>query len=161
VLAAACGAVSELDDVLWPARTAGDLLAAVREAERLRSVLDRVELQVVAEIDARDAAKGEGWGSTGDFVTAATGGRKGAGRSAVALARALDTDRRRTGKVLGLGLILRAQAEVVVAAVDQLPVDPGLRRAGARRRAHVRELADRPARGLRHPGLRPRRARPA
>ena len=127
VLAVAAGAVSDLDDVLWAARPATDLLAAVREAERLRSVLDRVELQVVAEIDARDAAKEEGWGSTAEFVTATSGGRTGAGRAAVALARALDTDRRRTGEVLGLGLISRAQAEVVVTTVDRLPVNPRLR----------------------------------
>jgi hypothetical protein len=85
-------------------------------------VLDAVELAAVAAIDYTDAAKVDGWASTKDFVTATTGGPRGSGRRLVELAHAMGGDRCVTGQALADGLVSRVQAEVVVVAVDRLPV---------------------------------------
>ena len=127
VVAAVTDTLSQLDDTVWAARTPAELLATMRGLEQLRSVLDLVQLQVVAEIDGSGAARTEGWASAKDFVTAVTGGHAGAGRRTVALARAVTGDRAATGAALAAGAISRTQAEVIVGAVDRLPVDPGLR----------------------------------
>ena len=116
----------------WGSAPAEVLLAVVRGCERLRSVLDAVELAAIAAVDGTDAAKVDGWASTKDFVTAATGGPRGSGRRLVSLAHALAGDRCRTAQALETGTISGAQAEVVVAAVDRLPVNPGLRAAAER-----------------------------
>ena len=129
VVAAVTDTLSQLDDTVWAARTPAELLATMRGLEQLRSVLDLVQLQVVAEIDGSGAARTEGWASAKDYVTAVTGGHAGAGRRTVALARAVTGDRAATGAALAAGTISRTQAEVIVGAVDQLPVDPDLRRA--------------------------------
>ncbi|HYO39834.1 MAG TPA: DUF222 domain-containing protein [Nocardioidaceae bacterium] len=97
--------------------------------ERLRSALDAVALGVVAQVAASGAAAEEGWASAKDFVTAVTGGCKGEGRRLLALGQALRGEREATGAALAAGRISRAQAEVIVAAVDRLPVNPGLRAA--------------------------------
>src|SRR3954467_8380048 len=116
-----------LTQVLWAARTPLELLATATGLEKLRSTLDAVLLQVVAEIDATGAARTEGWSSTADFATAIAGGRKGTGRATLALAKALGTDRAITGAALATGTISRTQAQVIVATLDRLPVNPGLR----------------------------------
>ena len=140
--------VGDLGEVFWAARSAEVLLETVRQIERLRSVLDAVQLQVVAEIAATDAARAEGWGSTKDFLTATTGGRKGVGRETVSLAEAVTTDRTAVGRALAAGRISRPQAQVIVRAVDQLPLNPGLRDAaealliGEARTRDATELAD-------------------
>ncbi len=127
VLALVTDTVGDLEDTLWAAKPPEELLATMRALERLRSLLDALQLQVVSEIDATSAARHEGWASTRDYLTAVTRGAKGEGRRLVTLARALATDRARTATALGAGRVSRAQAEVIVAAVDRLPVDPGLR----------------------------------
>ena len=132
VLGAVVDTVGNLDDLLWATKAPGELLDTLRTLEKLRSTVDAVQLQVVAAVDATSAAKSEGWASTKDFVTAVAGGPKGAGRRTVALAQAVTTDRTATGGLLAAGLISRAQAEVVVAAVDRLPVNPALRDAAER-----------------------------
>ena len=129
VVAAVTGAVAGLGQTLWAARAGAELVDMVRALERLRSVLDAVELGVIAEVHATGAAAGAGWASTRDFVTAVTGGRKGEGRRLVALATAVTGERSATGAALGAGAISRAQAEAVLAAVDRLPANPGLRAA--------------------------------
>jgi hypothetical protein len=73
ILADVTDTVGRLGDVLWAARSSEELLEAVRQVERLRSALDAVQLQVVAELDATDAVRAEGWASTQDFLTAVTG----------------------------------------------------------------------------------------
>lgn len=128
VLGAARALVTGLDQVLWAARSPVELLDTVQACEvLLRSTLDAVELAVVAEIDATNAAAVAGWASTKDYLTAVTGGLKGAGRRRLALARAVKGDRAATGAALAAGDISRVQAQVVAAAVDRLPVDPGVR----------------------------------
>ena len=124
--------VRDLDDTLWAAKPPAELLAAMRSLEQLRSVLDAVQLKVVREIYATSAARHDGWASTPDYLTAVTGGTKGAGRRLVAMARALSTDRTTTAAALVVGRLSRSQAEVIVAAVDRLPVDPGMRGAAER-----------------------------
>ncbi|HVH93650.1 MAG TPA: DUF222 domain-containing protein [Nocardioidaceae bacterium] len=121
--------VVELADTLWAARTPVELLATATALEKLRSTLDAVQLQVIAEIEATGAARAEGWSSTKDFCTAISGGRAGSGRAAVALARAITTDRAATGRALAAGTISQTQAQVIVAAIDRLPVNPQLRAA--------------------------------
>jgi hypothetical protein len=121
-----------LSGTSWGSAPAEVLLATVRAAEQLRSVLDAVELAAVAAIDDKDAAKVDGWASTKDFVTSATGGPMGSGRRLVYLAHAVGGDRCATGRALVDGLVSRAQAEVVVTAVDRLPGNPGLRTAAER-----------------------------
>ena len=121
--------VRDLTQTMWAARDPGELLATVRAVERLRSVLDAMQLQVVAEIDATHAAATEGWASTKDYLSAVTGGRTGEGRRLLALAKALGSDRAATATALAAGDLSRTQAEVIVAAVDRLPVNPALRQA--------------------------------
>jgi hypothetical protein len=129
VVDAVIDTVVELGTTLWAARPPSELLQTVKAVERLKSVLLAAELQVVAEIEATRAAASEGWASTRDFVTAVSGGRKGEGRRLVSMAKAVTTERAATGAALASGSISRAQAEVVVEAVDRLPVDPDLREA--------------------------------
>jgi hypothetical protein len=119
--------VADLTETLWAARSSAELLATATALEKLRSALDAVQLQVIAEIEATGAARAEGWSSTKDFYTAISGGRAGSGRAMVALARAVTTDRAATGAALAAGAISRTQAQVVVNAIDQLPVNPSLR----------------------------------
>jgi hypothetical protein len=118
-----------LMDTLWAARTPVELLDTATRLERLRSTLDAVQLQVVAEVEATGAARSEGWSSTADFCTAISGGRAGSGRATVALAKAVTTDRAATGTALATGAISKAQAQVIVTAIDRLPVNPALRAA--------------------------------
>src|SRR3954449_4230177 len=129
VVAAARHSVAGLGEVLWAARTPTELLATATGLERLRSTLDAVLLAVVAEIDATGAARAEGWSSTADFATAIAGGRRGSGRATLALAKAVASDRAATGTALAAGAISRAQAQVIITAVDRLPVNPELRNA--------------------------------
>jgi hypothetical protein len=129
VLGVVADTVGDLADTLWAARSPGELLATVAAAERLRSVLDAMELRVVAEIDATHAAVTEDWASTKDYLTAVTGGRTGEGRRLLALAKALTSDRTATATALAAGDLSRSQAEVIVTTVDRLPVNPALRAA--------------------------------
>src|SRR4051794_27450781 len=127
VVAAAREEVAGLGEVLWAARTPVELLETATGLEKLRSTLDAVLLGVVAEIDATSAARAEGWSSTADFCTAIAGGRKGTGRATLALAKAVGSDRAATGTALAGGVISATQAQVIVTAVDRLPVNLALR----------------------------------
>src|ERR1700712_5532419 len=81
--------IKDLADTWGVARSPQELVATVAALEELRSVLDAVQLQLVAEVEATGAARCEEWASAKDFVTAVGGGRKGDGARAVRLARAL------------------------------------------------------------------------
>lgn len=133
VLAGVAEILTELgESTLWAARTPAELVEAVTWAERVRSVLDAVQLGAVAEVEATGAARGLGWASTKDFLTAVTGGVKGSGGRLLRLAKAVTTDRCATGAALATAAISRHQAEAIVTAVDRLPGDPGLRDAAER-----------------------------
>ncbi|MGH3333801.1 MAG: DUF222 domain-containing protein [Nocardioidaceae bacterium] len=122
--------VAELAEELWAAKRPEALLEMVRSLEALRSTLDAVELSVIDEIEATDAAKTEQWGSTRDFVTATAGGRKGCGPQAVRLARALASELGATRQGLLDGWLSREQARVIARVVDLLPVKATLRETG-------------------------------
>src|SRR6476619_4070465 len=85
VTAAVVDTMQDLDDIAWEHRPPEVMLAMVRSLEHLRSVLDGIELSVVAGIEASQAGRTDGWASTQDFVTAATGGPQGSGRGTVRL----------------------------------------------------------------------------
>jgi hypothetical protein len=119
--------VARLGDVLWAAKPAGELLDATMELERLRSTLAAVQAQVAAEIDATDAQKDQQWASAGDYLTAIAGGRSGHGQRLLHIARAVTGDLAMTGTALMDGDLSPEHAEVIVRAIDKLPVDTELR----------------------------------
>jgi hypothetical protein len=129
---AAGALLGELDDVLWSARSAEELLEVNVALERLRSRLAAAQVQVAAEIDATDACAAEGWVSVPDYLTATAGGRRGSGNRLRRVARALAGDCQATRAALHAGSISPEQAEVVVRVIELLPVDPGLRREAER-----------------------------
>jgi len=137
--------MAELGELLWAAKPPMQLLETVAGIEKLRSLMDAVELKVIEEIEATDAAKVDGWASTKDFVTAITGGHRGSGASAVRLAHAVATDRGRVGEELANGRISRAQAQVIVTTIDGLPTRAGLREAAEEamiEAAHTRDATE-------------------
>ncbi len=120
-------AMAELGETLWAAKTPTERLGVVTEIEKLRSMMDAVELAVVTEIEVHRDGASEGWASAKDFVTAVSGGHQGSGASTVRLARAVAGDRARVGEELSAGRISRTQAEVIVRTIDALPTRAGLR----------------------------------
>jgi hypothetical protein len=127
VLAGARESVAALAETLWAAARPAELLEAKVELERLRSVVAAVDAQVAAEVEATDAAKTAGWVSPGDYLTSVSGGRRGHGQRLLRTARGLCGSRTTTMLALTAGDVSPEHAEVVVAVVDRLPVDPGLR----------------------------------
>ena len=76
VLAVVADTLQDYDDIDWAGRPPAVQLAMLRSLERLRSVLDLVQLHVVAGIEKSGAARTDGWATTKDLVTAVTGGPK-------------------------------------------------------------------------------------
>jgi hypothetical protein len=130
VVAHARAAVAGLAEELWAAKAPDALLAVNAEIERLRSTLAAVQAQVAVEIDAAEAHKTAAWASAGDYLTATSGARQGAGRRILHTGHALTTDRHATCTALRDGRISPEHAEVIVRCLDLLPVDAGLREAG-------------------------------
>ena len=103
----------------------------IAEIETLRSTLDALELDVVAEIDATHAVKPIGWASTQDFLTAVTGGHKATGPAIVRLATAVRTPLfAPVGEALADGWLSTPKAQVITRTIEHLPGDPDLRRRG-------------------------------
>jgi len=128
VLAVIRGALVDILENVWAARTPQEQLDAVREIARLRSTLAALELRVAVEVDAGDAATvGEQWQSTADFLTETTGGYRGAGRRMLRTGRELASDREATRRALRDGDISPEHAEVIVNAIKKLPTDAELR----------------------------------
>ncbi len=124
--------VRALNDTLWAARDAGELMDAVAAIEALKSTLDGLELGVVRELEATGAVKPLGWASTQDFVTAVAGGHKGVGPATVRLAAAVDRPLLApVGEALVDGWLSTAKAQVIERAVDALPSDADVRARGA------------------------------
>ncbi len=128
MVAAARDILAGLDGVLWAARTPGELLAANLELERLRSQVAATQAQLVVEIEATEAAKTQGWASVKDYLTSTSGSRHGHGNRMLRTSRAVSGDLQATWLALHAGDISPAHADVIVVAVEQLPVDPDLRR---------------------------------
>lgn len=127
VLASTRGQVAALFDELWAAKTPEQLLAVNTEIERLRSVLAAVQVEVAAEIGATGAAKTDGWASPADYLTHVAGARRGSGRRLLHTGAALTSDRPRTLQALRDARVSLEQAEVIVRAIDRLPVDARVR----------------------------------
>ena len=125
------GEVRELTETLWAARETGELMDTVAGIEALKSTLDAVELQVVAELDATGAVKAVGWASTQDFLTHTTGGHKGTGPATVRLATAVtEPALAPVAEAMGDGWLSTTKAHVIERAVDRLPGDRALRARG-------------------------------
>jgi hypothetical protein len=121
-LVEALAVVREAADTLWSARADGELVETVAVIQQLTSALAVVEAGAVAEADARDLPKQRlHYGSTGDWLTHAAGLRRGEGKRRLARARALAGPLARTRQGLLDGDVSPGQADVIVAAVDQLP----------------------------------------
>src|SRR5664279_5368326 len=127
VIAGARELATGLHDVLWAARSPREMLDAVAELEKFKSELAAIEAGLVAEVDATKAAAEDQWGSAGDYLTAISGGFKGSGAATIRLAKALTGDRTLTLEALRAAAVSRAQAQVIVTTIDQLPVKTALR----------------------------------
>ncbi len=100
---------------------------------RLTAALAAVEASAVAEVDARDLATTRlAYGSTGDWLTHLGGLRKGEGKRRVVRAKALTGPLARTREALVAGTVSPAQADLIVAAVAELPPGDWTRRRGER-----------------------------
>lgn len=116
------GQVLELSRTLWAARSAGELTDTVTSIESLKSTLDAVALDVVAELDATNGVKDQGWASTRDFLTAVAGGHLGTGPQMVRLAHDLAEEVfTPVASGLGDGWLSTAKAVVITRAVTALP----------------------------------------
>ncbi len=122
--------IADLGDTLWSAKRPEDLLQVVRSIETLKSTLEAVELSVVDEIDATDAATVDQWASARDFVTAVAGAKPSYGATQVRLAHAVCKDYLDTHAALADGWLSREKARVIVRVLDRLPVKPALRATG-------------------------------
>ena len=100
----------------------------IAELEKFKSEMAAIEAEVVADVDATNAAAHDQWASAADYLTAISGGHKGSGSSEVRLARALTDDCQLTLEELRCASISKAQAQVIVRTIDQLPAGPALRR---------------------------------
>ena len=127
VLAGARESVAALTATLWAAARPEELLDAKVELERLRSVVAAIDAQVAAEVEATDAAKAVGWVSPGDYLTSVSGGRRGHGQRLLRTARGLCGSRTATLLALTAGDVSPEHADVIVAVIDRLPVEPSIR----------------------------------
>lgn len=129
VLAEVRAAVVALEGELWAAKTPDDLLEVNVELERLRSSVAAVQLRVAVEVDAVDAAKtAAGWGSSGDYLTAAAAARRGHGQRLLRTGKALCGEQSATMDALAAGEVSPEQAQVIVAVIALLPLNTELRR---------------------------------
>ncbi len=124
-------AVRQLLGEDWTMVDRHDLVTTLVGVERVRSVLDAVCVDLVGRIHATRAGEAEGWATTGDLVTAVSGGGKGTGPGLVRLAQRL-ADLPATRAAMADGWLSRAKAAVVADRVFSLPHDPGLRDAAER-----------------------------
>jgi hypothetical protein len=131
VVADARAQILELVDILWGARSDGELLGVVEEVQALRSALVAVEAGAVAEVEVRGVAKTVlHYGSTADWLTHVGGLRRGEGRRVLARAEALTSTMTQTMAALTDGEVSPEQASVIVTVVDALPSDQALRAQG-------------------------------
>jgi hypothetical protein len=115
---------------VWAFKSRTDVVAVMGELERTRSRVYALELIAAVEIEDTDAAKLElGWASVKDFLAFTVGGRRGCGGKLLRTARGLVGERPRTWQALYDGRISPEKADVIVAVIDDLPVDPALREA--------------------------------
>ena len=120
--------VGSLDDILWAAKPAEEIVDTVTACETLRAHLAAVEAAALAEVEDRKIAKQNlAWSSTGDWYTHLAGTHPRTGRRTVRHAKLLVTDRTATRDALRDGLVSPEQAAVIVDAIEELPTHPHLR----------------------------------
>ena len=131
VLADALAAVRGLAEGWWSARSDAELVDTVALVQQVSSALAAVEAGALAEAEVRDLARHRlSFGSTGDWVTHVGGLRRGEGKQRVRRAKALVGPLALTRTALVAGLCSPGQADVVVAAVEDLPPGEWTRRRG-------------------------------
>ncbi len=130
VVRQACAVLDPLATTLWSARSDEEVTAGLEQLQRLKATTAAVEAQLLAEVDVRGTAKRRGWASTTDWFTHVAGTTRRAGRRAVVHARLLTTQRRATLTGLLDGTVSPDQAEVILDAVDRLPLADHVRRRG-------------------------------
>ena len=128
--------LAQLEDVLWAAKPPEELLATHIALERLRSRTAGLQGRVAVEIDAAQAPRSQGWASTADYLTASAGGRRGSGRRLLRLGAALTGAQAATAAALRAGDISPEHADVIVRALESMPVDRPLREAAERLLLH-------------------------
>ncbi len=122
VLEAMRGQVRERTETLWAARPAQELTNTVASIEALKSTLELLELDVIAELESTGGVREEGWASTRDFGTAVAGGHHGTGPRMVRLAEDLATDLfAPVAAGLRDGWLSSAKAVAISRAIDALP----------------------------------------
>lgn len=136
-LADAARCAHELTGVAWDEVEPGDLPAVAAELARIRTRVESALVAVAERLETTDAAAGAGWASAKDFLTHATGGRKGAGGALLRIAERT-RDLPRVREALATGAISTAQAGVIGGRVATLPQVPEFREAVA---ARLLELA--------------------
>ncbi len=128
VAAAACDELAEMDGIIWAARRPEELLAGVEELQLLKARAAALEAELLAEIDAQSIPKQTlAWGSTADWYTHLAGTTRRAGKRAVVNARRLVEERPATHAALRAGAVSSDQADVILRAVDDLPLTGTLR----------------------------------
>ena len=113
-------AVARLGETAWAEVPADELPGVMVELERFRARLDAARLEVADRLEQTEAATTVGWASTKDFLTAISGGRKGAGGGLLRLAAAL-RDLPATRQALADGWLSTDKARVITRRVGQLP----------------------------------------
>ncbi len=130
-VAGACEELAVLDGVLWAARPSGELVDGVEELQRLKARAAALEAELLAEVDAREVAKRElAWSSTADWFTHLAGTTRRQGKRAVGNARRLVAARGATLAAMREGACSPDQADLILDAVEQLPLTGDLRTRG-------------------------------
>lgn len=128
---AACEGIDAVAGSLWSARGSGELVAGVEELQRLKAKAAALEAELLVELGARRTAKKAlGWASTADWFTHLAGTTRRQGRKTVAHAGILLTERPATFEALREGAVSPEQADVILDALDRLPLKEEVRRRG-------------------------------
>lgn len=124
----AVGAIGAED---WDQVPPAELPGVMVELERMRAQLDAARVEVAGRLEQSGAVGDGGWASTKDFLTAAAGGRKGAGGGLLRLAAGLE-GLPEVRAALRDGWLSSDQARAIVNRVGQLPRVEEIRTAAAR-----------------------------
>ena len=118
-------------ETLWSARSDDELVDTVGQVQQLVAAAAAVEAGAVAEADARDLAKQQlAYGSTGDWLTHLAGLRRGEGKQRVGPGQGAVRPAVADPGGAGGRRCSPDQADVIVAAVADLPPQEWTRRRG-------------------------------
>ncbi|HET7691098.1 MAG TPA: DUF222 domain-containing protein [Nocardioidaceae bacterium] len=113
-------AASAVAAIEWASADAKVTLEAVVQLRAAQSMLDATLVGIAGNLAATKKVEAAGWASAKDFLTAATGGHKGAGPGLVRLAKRL-ASLPSTAAALREGRITQAKADVIAAKIVTLP----------------------------------------